>query len=195
MPKPIHRVDTPEQLKAFTDALRVRILAELTKAPATNQQLATKLGEPQANVLYHLRFLLRSGLARLVDTQVKGGNVEKYYRAIAITFELQTPQALTPDILGAQLAMIERDFMASAKLWPGQRPHYVALPCHIAPEGAAEFFERLRAFLAESWCAPTVVEAPATEEPTEPNETAAQQLPLFYCAAVVYRSPDVADEG
>jgi DNA-binding transcriptional ArsR family regulator len=195
-PKPIHRVETPEQLKAFTDQLRVRILEELTKAPATKQQLATKLGEPQANVLYHLRSLLHSGLIQLVATQVKGGNVEKYYRAIAITFELRTPPQLAPDILGAQITLIEHDFMASARRWPSQPPYYVALPCQIAPERAAEFFERLRAFLAEAWCPPGQhTSSAATPDATSGSaETVAQQFPRFYCVALVYRSPDEAAE-
>ncbi len=90
-PLPMLVVETPEQIKAFTDPLRVRVLRLLSSRAATNQQAADALGEPQAKVLYHIRFLLDCGLIRLVDTQIKGGNVEKYYRAVARIFDLRPP--------------------------------------------------------------------------------------------------------
>jgi predicted transcriptional regulator len=69
-------VADPQQLKAFTDPLRVRVLNQLRERAATNQQIAVALGEPHAKVLYHVRFLQQVGLIRLVDQQIKGGNVE-----------------------------------------------------------------------------------------------------------------------
>ena len=66
-PHPVQVVDSPQQLKAFTDPLRIRILVALAERAVTNQQLADMLGAPQANVLYHLRFLLKVGLILLID--------------------------------------------------------------------------------------------------------------------------------
>lgn len=71
-PAPLMILETPEQIKAFTDPLRLRVLRILRERPATNQQVADELGEPHAKVLYHIRFLLEAGLIKLVDTQIKG---------------------------------------------------------------------------------------------------------------------------
>jgi hypothetical protein len=54
-PVPFQIVSDPRQLKAFTDPIRNRILHILADRPATNQQLATTLGEPGAKVLHHVR--------------------------------------------------------------------------------------------------------------------------------------------
>src|SRR5829696_5979233 len=96
--EPFLVVDDPQQIKAFTDPLRVRVLVMLAERAATNQQVANLLGEPQAKVLYHLRFLLDAGLIRLVEQRVKGGNVEKYYRATARSYGLRPTPELVPEI-------------------------------------------------------------------------------------------------
>src|SRR5215472_2003094 len=88
-PVPLQVISDPQQLKAFTDPLRIRVVNFLKPRAATNQQIADALGEPQAKVLYHIRFLLDAGLIRLVDQQIRGGNVEKYYRALAHLFALR----------------------------------------------------------------------------------------------------------
>ena len=90
-PAPVMIIESPEQIKAFTDPLRVKVLRILAERAATNQQIADLLGQPHAKVLYHIRFLVDVGLIKLVDTQIKGGNVEKYYRALANIFDLRPP--------------------------------------------------------------------------------------------------------
>src|SRR4051812_38121653 len=92
-------VEDPQQIKAFTDPLRVRVLVVLSERAATNQQIAAALGQPQARVLYHVRFLLETGLIRLVDTRIRGGNVEKYYRAAASTFQLKPAPELRGPVI------------------------------------------------------------------------------------------------
>src|SRR5690348_3113629 len=91
-------VGDPEQLKAFTDPLRLRVLEILKAREATNKQIADELGQPPARVLHHVRVLAELGLIRLVDTQVKGGNVEKYYRAVARGFTLHASPELEPEL-------------------------------------------------------------------------------------------------
>jgi DNA-binding transcriptional ArsR family regulator len=180
-PHPVQVVDSPQQLKAFTDPLRIRILVALAERAVTNQQLADMLGAPQANVLYHLRFLLKVGLILLVDTQVKGGNVEKYYRAVARTFDLQLAPDLRPSVAGAEFAAIGQEVAASAGAWPEQPPRFVARGRRVSPAQAAAFFARLQAFLAEYWS------DPHAQDPGAPSAAATEDAALFYCAAVVYR--------
>jgi DNA-binding transcriptional ArsR family regulator len=180
-PRLVQVVDSPQQLKAFTDPLRIRILVALAERAATNQQLADTLDAPQANVLYHLRFLFKVGLILLVDTQIKGGNVEKYYRAVARTFDLQLAPDLRPSVAGAEFAAIGQEVAASARAWPEQPPRFVARGRRVSPEQAAAFFARLQAFLAEYWSDPPTQALEAAPEDAAPDAA------LFYCAAVVYR--------
>jgi DNA-binding transcriptional ArsR family regulator len=125
-PAPFMAVEEPQQLKAFTDPLRTRLLVILGEKAATNQQLADEIGEAQAKVLYHLRILLDAGLIRLVDTQIKGGNVEKYYRAVARTFDLRLTPELRPEFYQSQLAVLGQEIAASARTWAEQPPFYTA---------------------------------------------------------------------
>ena len=141
-PAPGMTVEDPQQIKAFADSLRVRLLVVLAEREATNQQLADQLGEPQAKVLYHLRFLLDVGLIVLVDTRVKGGNVEKYYRAVARTFDIRPSPELRAQIFAAEIDTIARDLTASTAIFPdGQR--MLARSGQLSSERLEEFFSRL----------------------------------------------------
>lgn len=94
-------IQSLEQLRAVADDLRVRILDAATERAMTASEIAKKLGQPPNKIHYHVRELERVGLLRLVETREKGGVLEKYYRAVAKTFN--TPAELlkgaTPDEL------------------------------------------------------------------------------------------------
>jgi DNA-binding transcriptional ArsR family regulator len=153
-PSPFVIVDAPEQLKAFTDPLRVRVLAILAREAATNQQLAARLGEPHAKVLHHVRALLDMSLIQLVDTRIKGGNVEKYYRAVARLFGLRPPPEMLPDITGAAFEIVRQEVEASAALWPEHRIDWERRTARLSPERAEEFRRRLLELIAEYWGGP-----------------------------------------
>ena len=142
-PKPFHIIDTPEGLKAFTDPLRLRVLNILRQRAATNQQVADTLGEPHAKVLYHVRILLDAGLIRLVDQQIKGGNVEKYYRAIAALFGLRVGDGPAPGIVAALLEVAQQEAVASEAAWPADLPLSETRRARMSPERRAEFFRRV----------------------------------------------------
>jgi len=74
-------VTEPSQLKAFAHPTRVRELELLIDSPMTTKQLGDALGMSPAQAHYHLKFLERAGLVRLVFRNEKAGVVEKYYRA------------------------------------------------------------------------------------------------------------------
>ena len=172
-PKAVHVVRTPEQLKAFTDPLRNQILAILAEAPATNQQVAERLGESQAKVLYHVRVLLGQRLIRMVRTNVKGGNVEKYYRAVARVFSLRPGPDMFPALVTAGLDAVRHDVAASVATWPDQARWFESRSRRISPEKAAEFARRMADLIQEYW-----------DEGAEDPEA-----PLLGLAALTYRDP------
>ncbi len=84
-----------EQLKVLADPRRLSILRRLMAAPATLTQLGHALGEHPAWIRHHLKQLERVGLVEMVDVQVTGGFVEKFYRARARAFIFQ--ELILPD--------------------------------------------------------------------------------------------------
>jgi DNA-binding transcriptional ArsR family regulator len=152
-PQPVYIIDEPEQVKAFTDPLRARVLRLLAQQAMTNQQLADTLGEPHAKVLYHVRFLLDLGLIKLVDTQIKGGNVEKYYRAIARVFDIRaTAQADEETNLAVATSLLENmrhDFLASVVAYPDEQSYIHTAAARMPEEKVAEFNQRVRDLMAE----------------------------------------------
>ncbi len=79
-------IDTPEQLKALSDPLRIRILTTLIVKEATGKQLADEFQISASKVHYHLRELENNGLAEIVRTEEKNGIIQKFYRAVAIDY-------------------------------------------------------------------------------------------------------------
>ncbi|MFN8376927.1 MAG: winged helix-turn-helix domain-containing protein [Anaerolineae bacterium] len=154
IPQPILVVEAPDQIKAFTDALRLRVLRILCERAATNQQISDMLGEPHAKVLYHIRFLLDSELIKLVDTQVKGGNVEKYYRAVARTFDIRPAQIdVERDVQLAYstLDTLRDEMITSLMTYPESEGDIWTKRGYFSPARTAEFMERLKSLLDEYW--------------------------------------------
>jgi DNA-binding transcriptional ArsR family regulator len=175
-PPPFRILNKPEELKAFTDPLRIRVLSILAKRAATNQQIADALGEPHAKVLYHIRFLLDVGLIQLVDQQIKGGNVEKYYRAVARMFGLRPGPEDTFDLSG-WLEALRQEVAASATHWPEIPLRWEIRRARLAPERLGEFDDRLQALIAEYWGGPE----------TQPEEDPTVHQLVF--AELIYRDP------
>lgn len=183
-PQPFQIVSDLRQLKAFTDPIRNRILHILSDREATNQQLAQILGEPQAKVLHHVRFLLDVGLIRLVEERVRGGNVEKFYRATARLYGFRpTPtdaEALSGPVSGAIFESVTQELVASLKLWPNQPLYWETRRTRLSPERVGEFNDRLLALIAEYWGDP---DRPADEDP---------DANLMALAVAMYRFPGEA---
>jgi DNA-binding transcriptional ArsR family regulator len=62
--------------------LRMQALSVLTERHASPKELAAELGDPLANVSYHVRELEDAGLIELVEEKTRRGAVEHFYRAI-----------------------------------------------------------------------------------------------------------------
>jgi DNA-binding transcriptional ArsR family regulator len=176
-PVPFQVVSDPRQLKAFTDPLRNRILHILADREATNQQLAAALDQPQARVLHHVRTLLDASLIRLVDQRIKGGNVEKYYRATARLYGFRPEPADLESLSGAMFETITQELVASLRLWPDQPVEWEGRRARIAPERLAEFQGRLGDLINEYWGGP---DTPAADDP---------DAPLMAFASVRFRFP------
>lgn len=177
IPVPFQIISDTQQLKAFSDPLRNRILHILAAQEATNQQLAVMLGESQAKVFHHVQFLLRADLIRLVRETVRGGNVEKFYRATARLYGLRPAPGEGTSLPGVAFEAVVQELMAAEQRWPDRLPDWeirrVRLPAHKVDE----FQKQLRTLIAEYWGGP--------EEPTVDDPAA----PLMAFAAVTYRFP------
>jgi len=150
-PEPRAVITEPARIRCFADPLRVRVLVILTEREATNQQIADALKEPQAKVLYHLRYLQKGKLIRIVRRRVRGPNVEKYYRAVARTFDLRVPDDLRPDVLGAELETLARNVTDSAWRHPETPPRILIRRGLRTPEEAQAFFVRLQELIDDEW--------------------------------------------
>lgn len=187
VPVPFQLVSEPRQLKAFADPLRVRVIHLLAAEPMTNQQLADRLGEPQAKVLYHLRFLLDAGLIKRVEERVRGGNVEKYYRATARLYGLRPGPDEYSTFAASMLESVLQEVAASEAAWPDQPIEWENRRLRLSPARAEEFNRRLLDLLAEYWGGP---------DSDDPNDVARARgaeedpaAPRLCFAAVLYREP------
>src|SRR5512147_23056 len=72
-----------EQLRVLSDSLRMRVLNNLSQEPLTVKQVADRLEMPATKLYYHVNELERIGVVKVVETRVKSGIIEKYYRLTA----------------------------------------------------------------------------------------------------------------
>lgn len=176
-PVPFQIVSDSRQLKAFADPIRNRIMHFLAEREATNQQLAAALGEPQAKVLHHVRFLLDAGLIVLVDQRIKGGNVEKFYRATARLYGIRAEPVVEGSVTGPVFEAVLQEIVTSETLWPNQEQNWELRRSRIAPERLQEFTKRLNGLIAEYWGGP---DHPATPDP---------DADLIAFASITFRHP------
>lgn len=89
---------TPQQLKALTHPVRLRMLGMLRiDGPATATTLAARLGLNTGATSYHLRQLAQHGF--VVDDEERGTGRERWWRAAHTTTQTERPD---PDDVEAQ---------------------------------------------------------------------------------------------
>jgi hypothetical protein len=132
-------------------------------------------------VLHHVRVLLDAELIRLVDQRIRGGNVEKYYRATARLYGFRPEPADVETYAGpvaiAGLESVTQELTASLKTWPDQPLYWEGRRANLSKERIAEFDERLLALIAEYWGDPSL------QAPENPDAE-----PMAF-ASVMYRFP------
>ena len=87
-PQELLRITTLEQLKAISDPLRIDVIELLTHEALTVKQIASKLNQPPTKLYYHVSELEDAGFVTLVGTRVKSGIIEKYYRAVSESIQV-----------------------------------------------------------------------------------------------------------
>lgn len=75
--------------KAYLHPLRSKILGLITSEPMTVTQVARHLEVHPANITHHFRNLQKAGLIKIHEERDIGRVIERYYIAIARTFEIQ----------------------------------------------------------------------------------------------------------
>lgn len=195
-PVPFEVVREPRQLKAFADPLRLRVLRLLKERAATNGQVAETLGEPPAKVLHHVRFLLDTGLIRLVEQRISGGNVEKYYRATARLYGLRPGEEDEPVGLAAPLLEATlQEIVASQAAWPDQPYESEGRRLRLSSDRLAEFQARLHDVVNEFFGGPDP-DAADPDDPAawrHPEEDGSAPVACF--TMVLYRAPGQPDQG
>ena len=76
------------QLKAISDPQRLEILEAVIHEARTVKQIADLLGKPATKLYYHMNALEAAGFVAVVETRVKSGIIEKYYRTTAQNVEV-----------------------------------------------------------------------------------------------------------
>src|SRR5688500_7558706 len=72
------REATPEEFKAMSHPLRLRIIRACLHDDLTNKQIAERLGKDPATILHHVRLLVRTGFLEPQDVRTGArGALEK----------------------------------------------------------------------------------------------------------------------
>jgi DNA-binding transcriptional ArsR family regulator len=88
LPQKVHILKDDAQIKGYIHPTRITLLEILSSEKRTISSVAKELGVHPANITHHFKLLEKTGLIRLVEKRDTGKNLEKYYRAIAYTFEV-----------------------------------------------------------------------------------------------------------
>ncbi len=132
-----------QQASAYLHPVRLRILRMLAEERMTNSQVAEKLGVHPANLTHHFRKLKDAGLIKLVEKRDTGRVLEKYYRAVARSFEVRQENAPLEGLGAARraLELVKNDLQtALARIDPESRE----VQCHLVKVGIAP--AKLKAF-------------------------------------------------
>jgi len=77
--------ETPDQLKALGNQMRMTILDLLNERAASVTELANALSKPKGTVGYHVKVLEQAGFIRVVRTRKVRAMTEKFYGRVAHT--------------------------------------------------------------------------------------------------------------
>jgi len=147
---------TAQQLKAFGDPVRVRILGIIQQQPATAKQIADLLGIPPGTAGHHLQVLEKAGLAQIVARRVVRGIVAKYYTRTARIFSFCSPAEPSerPSFAVDMLQQAHDELVESVAAFGKDAEMKGGYPrVRLAPEQVQRYMQRLEAliedFLAE----------------------------------------------
>src|SRR5262245_4848375 len=113
---PSFEITTPKQERAYFHPVRMKILNFLTRERLTVSQVAERLRVHPANITHHFRILERARLIRLVEKRDIGRVIEKYYAAVAATFDVRPAPEAVRSVNRKTLSVLGDDLVANAKL-------------------------------------------------------------------------------
>ncbi|WP_414043413.1 ArsR/SmtB family transcription factor [Macrococcus sp. EM39E] len=93
-----YQVQTFEQLKCISEALRMKISILLIEKEMTVTDIAKQLNIPKAKIFYHLKELEKHQMIEMTKQIPEGSNILKYYRATHQGFQID-PKLFTNDII------------------------------------------------------------------------------------------------
>ena len=185
-------ITTAQQLKAFSDPTRSRILGIIQNQPATAKQIADRLAATPGAIGHHLHVLEAAGLAKVVARRLVRGIVANYYTRTARIFNYNLPHEVAGSAsLGLEIMTKARDELAEAlatiegdPLQTDGFPHI-----RLSPERAQVYSERLQALIEDvlhetpdpdgevygilvaMFKAPAYMQGPSTSIPSESSVT------------------------
>ena len=138
------RADTPEQIKALGDRLRLTILDLVLERAMTVSDLAERLGRPKGTIAYHVDLLVEVGLLKVVRTRRVRAVEERYYGRTGRTIAFPGTPGEMP-FLSSVLADIDLDALAADDC----AGEFTFRHARIPPERAREFAARLEELAVE----------------------------------------------
>ncbi len=145
-------VNTPQQFKAISEPVRLKILNIIRHQPATAKQLAGRLEATPGAIGHHLQVLEAAGLARVTARRVTRGIIAKYYTRTARIFSFDWPPEITASF-SVELDIISqaRDEMAESLAGYGSTACMEAgLPhARLRPERVAFYSQRLNRLIED----------------------------------------------
>jgi len=145
-------ITTAQQLKAFSDPTRSRILGIIQNQPATAKQIADRLGATPGAIGHHLHVLEATGLAKVVARRLVRGIVANYYTRTARIFNYNLPHEVAGSAsLSLEIMTKARDELVEALATIENDPFQTDGFPHIrlSPERAQVYFERLQALIED----------------------------------------------
>jgi DNA-binding transcriptional ArsR family regulator len=160
-------ISSVEQLKAISDPLRLNILELIIRDALTVKQIASRLDQPPTRLYYHIAELEKGGFVTVVDTRVKSGIIEKYYRTSAenITIDHKLlnasgdEESIVPELLSVVFDTTAQEITRSMAaglvnlndLTTGKSTGMILLRSlfNIPRENVAMFIEKFTALLVE----------------------------------------------
>jgi DNA-binding transcriptional ArsR family regulator len=147
--RPDRRPATRAEARALAHPLRLRIIRLCLDEALTNRQLADRLGEQPATVLYHVRTLVKSGfMVPEAERRGRRGAREIPYRSTRKSWGLSLP----PDIAG-NVAVIDAVRAEIVDAGPDAILQLVRLGIRLRPERLEEVDRRLGELINEALAA------------------------------------------
>src|SRR6266478_8904082 len=107
-------ITTEQQLKAYSDPVRSRILGIIQNQPATAKQIARRLDATPGAIGHHLHVLEAAGLAKVVARRLTRGIVANYYTRTARIFDFCLSREIAGESFGLDIFTNVRNELAES---------------------------------------------------------------------------------